>query len=121
MQQKRKAYQKKYYIERRSNVQDPKLKAEYNERYYACNADKLKRVAKTLYALDSNRKKVRAREVYRADPEKGRLPVELPVEFSIEQIPTKRATSRADYQANPNKKRAASRADYQQKESCLEG
>lgn len=55
LKQTRKAYHKKYYVERRSNVQDPKLKAEYNRSYYARNADKLKRVAKTQYALDSNR------------------------------------------------------------------
>ena len=68
-------------------MQDPKLKAEYNRSYYACNADKLKT------ALDSNRKKMRAREIYRADPEK------------------RKAASRIQYRANPNKKRAASRAD----------
>ena len=70
LKQKRKAYCKKYYNEHRANVQNPTLKAEYNRSYYARNAEKLKRAAKTLSKLGGDRKKASSRAAYRADPEK---------------------------------------------------
>ena len=86
LKRKRKAYLKKYYNEHRANVQNPTLKAEYNRSYYARNAEKLKRAAKTLYELGGDRIKASSKAAYRADPEK------------------KKTASRAQYQADPEKK-----------------
>ena len=109
LKQKRKAYRKKYYNEHGANVQNP-TKAEYNRSYYARNAEKLKRAAKTLYKLGGDRKKASSRAAYRADPEKKKAASRAQYQAEPEK---KRAACRAQYQAEPEKKRAACRAQYQ--------
>ena len=104
LQQKRKAYKKKYYLQ---NLDELK-KAEYNKLYYAHNADRLKAAAKAQYQAYPEKKDV-SRALYQANPDRKKAAARALYQA---QPDGKKAAARALYRAEPDGKKAAARALY---------
>ena len=67
LKQQRRAYYRKYHVE---NKIDKLKRAEYNQRYYVRNADKIKADARARYQRSPNTKKAASRALYKVSPHK---------------------------------------------------
>lgn len=113
---KEKDIQKRWYEPRRSCVGFKKCtaksysKSEYNRRYYAQNAQRLKKEAMVQYMGNPAQKMAATRALYKANP----TPKKTAARTQYQANPSeKKAQARALYQANPDIKKAQARALYQ--------